>query len=170
MPGSKKQNAKSAKKDKKVNKEVDSEKSAASAKSSQKGGKKKVASKKPSKKAAPKKVVPQKGGDVDDDAPKSRYFKLIVGDDEPRGRFSGKKPKQAASKALTALLNERRSNGDTTEGNFSFTMVECTRGCNRKSYNYTGYRKKLDEPLTVKIGDREVTYSYENHVAKDKKE
>jgi len=72
----------------------------------------------------------QKGGN----ATTSRFFKVVV-DGEVFGRFSGSKPKQAANKALTSILRKRTSEKKSTTGNINFSIVECTRGSRKKTYN-----------------------------------
>ena len=67
-----------------------------------------------------------------------RYFKLIYDGVVPKGRFSGTKPKQAASKALTSIINQRKSSGVETVGEFTFSILECTRNSKNKQYNYIG--------------------------------
>lgn len=98
----------------------------------------------------------------------TRYFKVIVNGEEPRGRFSGSKPKQAANKALTSILREREGNNDSTNGQIKFSIVECTRGSRCKEYSYVGERVELEEPMEVKIGNKLISYRYNNKVSKDK--
>ena len=118
--------------------------------------------------AAP--VAVQAGGEAPaKPARKQRYFRLLI-DGEARGRFSGLKPKQAASKALTSLLNSRTKDGLSTAGEHHYTMVECTRGCSGKKYRYVGERVELDEPVTVTLGNKDIVYRHSNVVRKDKSE
>jgi len=102
----------------------------------------------------------------------SRYFKVVIGEDGPHGRFSGSKPKQAAAKALTSILRSREENGTSIEGQIKFSIVECTRGSRHKTYNYIGERVELDKPMeiTIRKGDnaKVITYKYNNKVMKDK--
>jgi len=125
---------------------------------------KKRTTKKATKKAAPKKA--QSGGS------KTRYFKVIEGDEDPHGRFSGTKPKQAAAKALTSILRSREESGESTTGKIKFSIVECTRGSRHKTYNYVGERIELEEPMQVTIGKganaKVITYKFNNKVMKDK--
>lgn len=143
----------------------------------QKGGAKKAPTKKQTKKVTKKsvkKVVKKpvtkktsslKGGSK---VPTSRYFKVVLNEGEAFGRFSGSKPKQAANKALTSILRKKRHEKKSTKGKIHFSIVECTRGSKRKEYNYVGNRVKLDDPVTVNIKGKEVTYQYSNVVRKDK--
>jgi hypothetical protein len=93
----------------------------------------------------------------------------MLDDGKPAGRFSGSKPKQAAAKALKALLERRKESGKATSGKYNYSIVECTRGSKCKEYNYVGEKVKLDEPVTVTIGDKEITYRHHNEVFKNKK-
>lgn len=106
-----------------------------------------------------------------------RYFKCIIVDgDEVKvsGRYSGKKPKQAASKACTKLYEDLRSAGQApTE--IVFGMHECTRANKKKKkYFYIGKREKLDKPEQVSINKIDpktnkqmvITYHYNNDVKK----
>ena len=105
----------------------------------------------------------QKGGKSS-----SRFFKVIVDGNEAHGRFSGMKPKQAASKALSSILKSR----DDKEGKIKFSIIECTRGSKHKQYNYIGERKELKKPMKVIISkgtdkEKTITYKYNNRVMKD---
>jgi hypothetical protein len=86
---------------------------------------------------------------------KKRYFKAIYeqnGKVVCNGRYSGKKPKQAACKALTAITNSMTDKGKTCEDvSINFCVIEQTRGSKNKKYYYEGSKFLLDEPVTVKI-------------------
>lgn len=101
-----------------------------------------------------------------------RYFKVVYENGQPKGRFSGTKPKQAANKALTSILKTRESDGKSTTTKIKFSIVECTRGSKHKEYNYVGERVKLDKPMEVTIGKganaKTIKYRYNNKVFKDK--
>lgn len=127
----------------------------------------KKATKKTTKKSkAVKKEPVQKGGS------KTRYFKVIVEDGDPHGRFCGSKPKQAANKALTSILKSMESDGKKTDQQIRFSIVECTRNSRHKQYNYIGERIELDEPMEVTIRkggvEKIIKYKYNNKVMKDK--
>jgi len=111
-----------------------------------------------------------KGGNVAASAasetPATRYFKIVNEDGTTQGRFSGRKPKQAANKALTSILKERKETGKGTAGKVDFSIVECTRGSKHKQYSYEGQRKKLPEKMTVTIDNKEIVYEYSNVVKK----
>ena len=105
-----------------------------------------------------------------------RYFKIydkVTG--TTRGRFSGSKPKQAANKAFTSVIKYLVDNGEPIiDIEISFTIKECTRGSNGKTYDYVGTRVILENPMKVTINkDKEdekiITYKYNNKVMKDKK-
>jgi hypothetical protein len=146
-------------------------KKSAPSKPAQKGGKSTVKKVAPAKSAAKKAQVKkttksQKGGSVES---RVRYFKIVGEEGEKgRGRFSGRKPKQAANKALTSILKEKDGDGESTKGQFKFSIVECTRGSKNKVYSYVGEKVELDEPMTVQIGDKKITYKHSNVVSKDK--
>ena len=80
---------------------------------------------------------------------KKRYFKCIYVDEKTKcvncvGRYSGKKPKQAANKALTALTKNFKEQGINTNGlKINFGVIEQTRGSKRKKYYYHGTRNTL---------------------------
>jgi hypothetical protein len=114
---------------------------------------------------------------IEEDAGK-RYFKCIMINDEDTavniGRFSGKKPKQAASKACTHLYENRKNSGEIPE-QIIYCMHECTRSNKKKKkYFYVGKRLKLVEPVEIEINkiDPEtnkkmvITYLYNNSVTK----
>lgn len=95
----------------------------------------------------------------------TRYFKCKYGDSDPFGRFSGLKPKHAANKAFTYLIKQINHIGNDP---LRFNIVECTRGSSHKVYNYIGNVIKLDEPIKVTIGDRQIEYHYQNRIKKYK--
>lgn len=111
-------------------------------------------SKKETKKAA-KPAKKQSGGDAKPKTPKKRYFKAIYEENGSvvcNGRYSGRKPKQAACKALTAITNAMKERGDKYEGvKINFCVIEQTRGSKNKKYYYEGSKFLLDEPVTVPI-------------------
>ena len=120
-----------------------------------------------------KKVVKKTKTDTTESGSHGRFFKVILDDESPHGRFSGTKPKQAAAKALTSILRSREENGEAIEGQkINFSIVECTRGSRHKTYNYVGERVQLDEPMEITIGKGDkakvITYRYNNKVMKAK--
>lgn len=145
-------------------------------KPAKKAGKKDASKKKPVKKAAKAKAAPVKAdsGVVDDDnqKPGSRYFKLVY-DGKVSGRFSGNKPKQAANKALTAII-KGITDGSAVDKEMKFRIKECTRGSKHKEYCYVGERIKLDKPMEVTIGKgaeaKKIVYKFTNKVKKSKEE
>jgi len=120
------------------------------------------------KKTTTTKKTTQKGGtDTSTTDTTTRYFKIVCEDGNCRGRFSGKKPKQAANKALTSILKQRKD--PLKGGKIKFKICECTRGSKCKEYSYVGQRKELTEPMDVTIGDKKITYRFQNVVKKAKK-
>lgn len=94
-----------------------------------------------------------------------RHFKCTF-KGESFGRFTGSSPKQAANKALTTIIRDNGGNSKCVGKNFKFAMTECTRGCAKKSAMYEGSRTKLKNPTTIKIGDKTITYKYQNKLNK----
>jgi len=152
---------------KKSSKKKSSKKKAAPRRRKKKSSKKKKAAPRRRKKKSSKKKRRQRGG-LPQNKKGTRYFKIIYDGQEPRGRFSGKKPKQAANKGLTSILKTMKGGGKGKKVNFE--MVECTRGRDRKHYKYVGERKKLKDPMVVHIKgkDKPIVYKYKNYVRKDK--
>jgi hypothetical protein len=111
---------------------------------------------------------------------KKRYFKCIYEEDGEvvcTGRYSGKKPKQAGNKALTALTKAMRKEGKDTDGvHINFCVIEQTRGSKRKKYFYSGVREELEDPVEVQITKKDkktgkkvketVTYRHSSTVKK----
>jgi len=99
-----------------------------------------------------------------------RYFKVIINDNMPCGRFTGSKPKQAANKALTYIIKELGLNNNQS---IEFSIQECTRGSSHKIYKYIGRRTKLEDPIQITIGNEEtgkkiIEYHYQNKITKNK--
>jgi hypothetical protein len=103
---------------------------------------------------------------------KLRYFKLYY-NDNICGRYSGKKPKQAANKAFSSIIKDMRKT-DNKEGvnvDITFTIKECTRNSFHKEYKYVGKRLLLKSPVKVTIenGDgtsKDIVYKYHNELKK----
>lgn len=110
----------------------------------------------------------------DEEAQRTRFFKVIVGGGEPHGRFSGNKPKQAANKALTSILKtlSQTSHNSNESREIKFSIIECTRNSKHKQYNYVGQRIRLENPMKVTIGKgidaKVIEYKFNNRVMKDK--
>jgi hypothetical protein len=158
---------------------------AAPAKETKKGGSKKEAAAPVKEVAAPAKEV-KKGGskkvtkkdskpakkEADDLKVVHRYFRCVYKDKDGQvvhaGRYSGKKPKQAACKALTGIV---KNNGLETGEQVTFLIQECTRGSKKKKYSYVGSQVDLDEPVKIKITKKdgtssEIEYTKNNEVKK----
>lgn len=134
---------------------------AAPVKETKKGGAKKGAKKdaKPKKEEDELKVV-------------HRYFRCVYKSTDGQivhaGRYSGKKPKQAACKALTGIV---KSNSLETGEQVTFLIQECTRGSKKKKYSYVGSQVDLAEPVRIKITKKdgsssEIEYTKNNEVKK----
>ena len=128
------------------------------------------------KKAAPKKakkvvvkkkkVVKQKGGHIEEEeVAGKRYFKCIMINENDEvlcsGRYSGKKPKQAASKACSRIYEHFKDIGQAIPESIIFGMHECTRtNKKKKKYFYTGKRIVLDHPEEVPIHQKDADKNY----------
>lgn len=103
---------------------------------------------------------------------KLRYFKLYY-NDNICGRYSGKKPKQAANKAFSSIIKDMRKT-DNKEGvniDITFTIKECTRNSFHKEYKYVGKRLLLKSPVKVTIENsdgtsKDIVYKYHNELKK----
>ena len=116
----------------------------------------------------------QEGGDVEGEGNEDRFFHCVYKSKEGTvvraGRYRGKKPKQAARKALSRVVDKNEvAIGD----NLVFLIKECTRGSKKKMYAYTGSRVLLKEPVTVPIKKLNkdgkpvvLVYKHENNVKK----
>jgi hypothetical protein len=95
-----------------------------------------------------------------------RYFTIVNPDGTTRGRFSGDKPKQACSKALTYVMRDNIKNGGDGVGEINITLRECTKNSERKLFHYIGKREKLDKPIEVFIGENKEPklYYYANKI------
>lgn len=137
--------------------------------------KKVVKAKKPkaTKKVAKKKAKVSKKKETTDiklaDEHNDRYFKLLYDGATPVGRFSGKKPKQAANKALTSIIKTlEKDNKPVVNVDIRFALQECTRWNKKKfkiengektakKYNYLGRRELLKDEVIVDHVQKEVT-------------
>lgn len=101
-----------------------------------------------------------------------RYFKLMYGG-EVKGRFCGRKPKQAANKAFSSIIKEKLSGGGNgVISNVEFSIRECTRGSKQKDYYYNGSREELKNHVAVQIqsggSTKTITYKFQNKLQKSK--
>jgi hypothetical protein len=86
---------------------------------------------------------------------KKRYFRCVYKNKEAEivevGRYSGIKPKQAASKALSAIIKKTKLKiGEPVK----YLIQECTRGSKKKKYSYVGQQAQLDSKLIFKISPK----------------
>jgi hypothetical protein len=97
----------------------------------------------------------QENDDKEQDS-KLRYFKLYY-NNENKGRYCGKKPKQAANKAFSSIVKELNNNGENGAVNvdINYSIKECTRHSKHKEYKYIGKRETLDKPVPVYIPHEE---------------
>jgi len=110
--------------------------------------------------------------DAEENDPRKRYFHCVYknadGEVVRAGRYSGKKPKQAARKALSRVVDK---NELQIGQKITFLIKECTRGRKKKSYSYEGSRVLLDKPVEVSIKKKDGTsakllYKHDNVVKK----
>ena len=102
---------------------------------------------------------------------KKRTFKIKLEDEKFCSRITGNTPKQAASKALTLLINQRKSQGKQVKGKVIFTIKETTRGSKGKEYSYQGEKIKLKQPTTYQIKSangevKEIVNKFKNVIEK----
>lgn len=129
-------------------------------------------------KVVKKEPVVENHHDEEEEEVGKRYFKCIMinsnGEAHSTGRYSGKKPKQAASKACTRLYEECKVTGKLPE-RIVFGMHECTRSSKKKKkYFYAGCRVELGTPEEVEISKIDpktgknmiIKYYYNNDVRK----
>src|SRR3989304_8448605 len=104
------------------------------------------------------------------DPDRIRYFKVFTANDIKRGRYRGYKPKQAASKAYTALITEMKKRGENINEPIVFRVIECTRGQKPREYVYKGARMELANPAVVEVGEGDkkkvITYKFQNKLTK----
>jgi hypothetical protein len=105
---------------------------------------------------------------------RTRYFKLLFGDSVV-GRFSGNKPRQAASKALTSIIRKQIKAGEyVADKDITFSLKECTRwnkkkcnkGSTEKIYMYTGRRVPLSPEVKKKMEEKPVVHNKDDPVNK----
>jgi len=104
-------------------------------------------------------------------ASKTRSFKVrLDGDTEAYGRYTGVSPYQAASKALSEIIrNKKKQGGGGASKKIQFTLIESTRGSKNKEHRYEGKRVKLDSPVEYKVGDKVIRKEFKNKLRKVKK-
>jgi hypothetical protein len=137
---------------------------------------KKGGSKKASKKAKEPEPEPEpvQEGEQEGEQVKAghRFFRCVFkntdGEIVHAGRYSGKKPKQAARKALTGIV---KKNQLEVGERVIFLIQECTRGSKKKKYSYVGAQVNLPEPISVTIRKKdgqksEIVYTKDNEVKK----
>ena len=105
---------------------------------------------------------------VDEGRKHDRYFKCnYMGLDEevkPMGRYKGKKPKQAAIKALSAIARKYKDNKVNMPSPLKFVITECTSGSAKKKYAYKGEKIQLDEPVVVEVTKVDANNQVSKHI------
>lgn len=93
--------------------------------------------------------------------PKRRFRKVRDGDDgKGDGRYFACKPRDAASKAFTALKREKEedpNNKDDPSTPIKFSVVEYVGGKPKKQYFYEGVRQILEHPLVTIVNTDPMT-------------
>ena len=101
--------------------------------------------------------------ELDENIPKKRFFKVCYfgsSNNIPEGKYYGKKPKQAASKAFSTISKKLRTQNGGSEcvDKISFYIIEYTKDLDklkRKPLYYTGTREKLLKKVDVPLRDKE---------------
>ena len=96
---------------------------------------------------------------------KLRTFKVRLNGEavsKYRGRFTGRNPQQAAKKALTSILSEKKKK----TGKYELIMRETTRGSKKKEYAYTGKKVKRKKANKVMFpgSSKPVVYKFDSIV------
>ena len=90
-----------------------------------------------------------------------KTYVLVNKKGESEGRFTGRTPGQAATKAFTSVC--RNSNKKTAKN----VPISIRQTGTEKVYNYSGSRTKLRQPVEVEVGDSTITYNYKNKVKRN---
>ena len=113
--------------------------------------KKVIEKKTTSKKTTDKKqkvTKPKKEEDEDEEGeikkPKTRHFTITYEGEEMTSRPSGKLPKQAANKALTAIIKKFNIDGSLIGKEINFSLTENGRNASKRIFNYIGIRSSIN--------------------------
>lgn len=85
---------------------------------------------------------------------------------ENYGWYAAKSPKRAASKAFSQISRKIGLNNNSEKNFMVFSIQERTRNTKNKTYTYMGTRVKLNKPLIIKRGNKEIKYYYKNVISK----
>ena len=86
-------------------------------------------------------------------------------DGQKYGKFEGKYPKIAATKAFSFLMNfMNRQNNDDLTGKFIVFVIK--ENNTNKYHKYIGTRVKLHKPIIVKKNNKDVTYKFKDVVGR----
>lgn len=99
-----------------------------------------------------------------------RSFKVKLNTEEKaHGRYTGDSPYQAANKALSEIIRQRKRDGLSTHGKINFTLIESTKNSKHKSHEYVGRRVKLPSPVEYQVGGGQtIVKKYKNELKKVK--
>jgi hypothetical protein len=89
-----------------------------------------------------------KSDDLNESEPKKQY--ILIYNNERLKTFKGYRPKQAAGKAFSFLI----ANFNVEEAKFKLIDSE------NKEYCYNGEKVKLDEPVIIHRGIRDIEHCY----------
>lgn len=94
-----------------------------------------------------------------------RYFKYIdpVTDLPKSAPLSGT-PKLAASKAFTKRIREIRDVGGDNTQPIKISLIETTIGCSRQRYHFICKRVPLENPQSITIMGKTITYFFKNDI------
>lgn len=102
---------------------------------------------------------------------KGRSFKVKRTQKDPAyGRYNGESPYQAANKALSEIVRKDEKEGNPTDGEYVFWLIESSKYSKKRVHQYRGRRIKLAEPVEYAIGDSVIYKHYKNELKKIKKE
>lgn len=79
------------------------------------------------------------------------------------GTCGGKKPKQAANKALSMIIKNYNIQDSTL---IKFKLIETTKHSKNKTSFYSGERTRLSNPITLNVNGKEIKYIFQNTIKK----
>ena len=97
----------------------------------------------------------------------NRYFTVIdfPAPGQKYGRYKGKYPSNAASKAFSQLAKIINLKNSNKKNHMVFTIREITQGSDNKNWTYVGTRVELNQPIVKKIGNKTVKFNYKNIIS-----
>jgi hypothetical protein len=92
----------------------------------------------------PKKEEKEEDEEGEIKKPKTRHFTITYEGEEMTSRPSGKLPKQAANKALTAIIKKFNIDGSLIGKEINFSLTENGRNASKRIFNYIGIRSSIN--------------------------